>query len=221
MGRSTNKEIICENLILCEGRDAEEFLIRYLNSEDLSERPEFSSDFQVMDFGGTYELTNYLTILQNMDRYDSVQSLLIIRDSERNAEKAIDEIKHSLDCCKLEVPETPYSWRGKSPKVGYLLFPTCDSNVLPGTLEDLCLSILSEDKGPDILEDILRFMNDLEKKYDRVFQREFKTKLHTYFSVTDKYVSLKIGEAARAGAFNWSSEKLTPLKRFLLELMEK
>ena len=64
-------------------------------------------------------------------------------------------------------------------------------------------------------------MNDLEKKYDRVFQREFKTKLHTYFSVTDKYVSLKIGEAARAGAFNWSSEKLTPLKRFLLELMEK
>lgn len=39
---------------------------------------------------------------------------------------------------------------------------------------------------------------------------------NTYFSVTDDFVSMKIGEAARANAFNWSTDKLVPLKKFIL-----
>ena len=62
-------------------------------------------------------------------------------------------------------------------------------------------------------------MNNLENKYNRSYPHEFKTKLHTYFSVTDEYVSLKIGEAAKAGAFNWNSNKLLPLKNFLSEII--
>ena len=66
---------------------------------------------------------------------------------------------------------------------------------------------------------IEKFMYELGKRHGREYPHDFKTKLHTYFSVTDKYVSLKIGEAAKAGAFNWNSPKLLPLKNFLLEII--
>lgn len=50
MARRTNNRIRTKHLILCEGRDAEELLITYLNSKDLSDVPAFSNDFQVMYF---------------------------------------------------------------------------------------------------------------------------------------------------------------------------
>lgn len=89
---------------------------------------------------------------------------------------------------------------------------------MAGTLEDLCLSILSEENSNEIAEDIQKFMNEMETKHKRSYPHEFKTKLHTYFSITDDYVSMKIGEAARAGAFNWESEQIQPLKNFMMEL---
>ena len=57
MPRKTNTQILKSNLILCEGRDEQEFLIQYLNSTALSNTPEFSNDIQVIDFGGNSELT--------------------------------------------------------------------------------------------------------------------------------------------------------------------
>ena len=219
MARRTNNRIRTKHLILCEGRDAEEVLITYLNSDALSDEPAFSSDFQVMDFGGITELTNFVRALQNMERFSQVESLLIIRDAERNAERAMADIQTTLRKCDLDIPDAPHSWCGSSPKVGYLLFPTCDTNVKAGTLEDLCLAILSEENSSDVLCDIQSFMDHLGNKYNRSYPHEFKTKLHTYFSVTDDYVSLKIGESAKAGAFNWNSNQLSPLKSFLLEII--
>ena len=54
-----NNKIVKKHLILCEGRDAEEFLITYLNCNELLSIPEFSNEFQVMDFGGILNLSNY------------------------------------------------------------------------------------------------------------------------------------------------------------------
>ena len=45
MPRKTNDKIRKEYLILCEGRDAEEFLITYLNSKALEAVSAFSNDF--------------------------------------------------------------------------------------------------------------------------------------------------------------------------------
>ena len=44
MPRKTNSKIVKEHLILCEGRDAQEFLIAFLNSKALAENPAFSND---------------------------------------------------------------------------------------------------------------------------------------------------------------------------------
>lgn len=219
MARRTNDKIRARHLILCEGRDAEEMLIAYLNSEELKEEPAFSNDFQVMDFGGNEDLARFLALLQKMEGYDRVSSLLIVRDAERDADTAIREIRGVLCRQGLAAPEGPHRWQGDMPKVGYLLFPTCAAESIPGTLEDLCLSILAEADRDELLGDIQRFIDQLSADRGRTFPREFKTKLHTYFSITDAYVSLKMGESARVGAFDWASEQLRPLRDFLTELL--
>ncbi len=219
MARRTNNKIRTKHLILCEGRDAEEVLIAYLNSPALADEPAFANDFQVMDFGGNDDLGRFLALLKNMEGYDRVASLLIVRDAERDADAAIREIRSALRGQGLADPEGPHCWQGDAPKVGYLLFPTCAAESRPGTLEDLCLSILAETDSGEILGDIQRFMDRLSADRGRTFPHEFKTKLHTYLSVTDDYVALKVGESARAGAFDWAGAPLRPLREFLTELL--
>lgn len=217
MPRRTNDRIVKEHLILCEGRDEEEFLIAFLNSEALADNPVFSRDIQVMNFGGNEQLVGYLSILKNMEGFEQVKSIIIVRDAERNPVAAIDTLNATLKKCGFPAAEAPYQIaEGEQLKIGYVLFPTCTAEVVAGTLEDLCLAILAESNNEAILAEIDVFIQTLSEKYDRTFPHEFKTKLHSYFSVTDDFVSLKIGEAARANAFYWYSEKLIPLKNFIM-----
>lgn len=220
MPRKTNKEIVKEHLILCEGRDAQEFLIAFLNSKALAENPAFSNDIQVMDFGGNEQLAGYLSILKNMEGFQKVKSILIVRDAEKDPRAAMDTIRATLTNCGFPAPERPCQIaKSEQLKIGYVLFPTCTAEVIPGALEDLCLSILAEDNNEAILAEIDKLIQTLGKEFGRKFPHEFKTKLHSYFSVTDEFVSLKIGEAAKAKAFNWYSEKLIPLKNFIVEMI--
>lgn len=219
MPRKTNNKILKEHLILCEGRDEQEFLIQFLESDALSVFPGFSSDIQVMDFGGNSELPKYLTILKNMDGFEKIKSLLVVRDAEANAETACKEIQVALRKNDFPVPEIPCCWEGETLRVGFVLFPTCDNTLQNGTLEDLCLSILSDTSADNTLEHIDKFLANLEKYRGKPFSRIFKAKLHTYFSVHNDYVSLKIGEAAKAGAFDWKNATLNPLKNFIREIL--
>lgn len=209
-----NKKISKDYLILCEGIDAKNFLIYYLNSHELSGHPGFANDIQVMDFGGINELSSSLAILKNIENFSSVKNILIVRDAETNPAVAIKSIQSSLGKNDLSVPPTPNMWKDGPPNICYTLFPTFDGKT-PGTLEDLCLSIIQEPGWDRLDQDIDRFLTELKKQRKREFPHEFKTKLHTYFSVTDRFVSMKIGEAAKAGAFDWASKKLIPLHNLI------
>lgn len=205
-----------QHLILCEGEDEFWFLASFLNSVELKQTPFFANDIQIFNFGGNQELFNKLNVLKITSGFQQVQSLLIVRDAERDAQAAVQQIQSALQKAGLPTPSNPGKWEMKNLKVGFLLFPTCDSTVHEGTLEDLCLSILKESSSSVILEEIDSFINLLGDKHKREFPHEFKTKLHTYFSITDKFVGLKIGEAANAGVFDWNSTRLDFLKSFLL-----
>ena len=172
----------------------------------------------MIDFGGNEELHNQLSVLKLTPGFANVESLLIMRDAERNAEGAIKQISASLGKVNLPVPEGPGVWvsQGGKLKVGYLLFPDCNNIAKEGTLEDLCLSILKQSDYIKVLEEIRRFLVLLKQNCQREFSHEFKTRLHTYFSVTDKFVGMKIGEAAEAQAFDWNHDKVSFFKSFLL-----
>lgn len=220
MARSTNRKISRQHLILCEGIDAEGFMIYFLNNTE-SEYSEFLREhIQVMDFGGNENLFNYIETIKKMEGFDSVKSILVIRDAETNYIKAQNDIKAALAKAKLPVPEHTYEWADGNIKTAYLLFPIYSQEPVNGTLEDLCLSVLSEENSSSVLDKINTFVSDLKSGMKREFPHEFKTKLHTYFSITDKYVSLKIGEAAKAGAFDWNSSKLNSLRAFIESMRE-
>lgn len=220
MARSTNTRVAKRHIILCEGRDAEEFMINFLNSVK-SDRADFlHHEIQVFDFGGNENLYNFIEILKKMDGYDRVRSMLVIRDAEASSERAQNDIQAALTRAKLPTPRSVYAWESGDINTAFLLFPTCDRASASGTLEDLCLSILAEDGKAEILNDIDDFIMSLKQNRERRFPHEFKAKLHTYFSVTDRYVSLKIGEAARAGAFDWENEALDALRRFVESMGE-
>lgn len=208
------KEIVKPYLLLCEGRDAEGFLINYLGSEALSQDKRFSNEIQVMNFGGNSDLDNFIMNLKNMENFDQVRSLAIVRDAEKNYNKACNEIVRSLRKSNIACPSSCGEWvqNNTQPSVGYMLFPL---NNKEGTLEDLCIKILAETNSSGLLSSIDEYLAELEKAFGRTYRRKHKNKLHTYLSTSDKYVTMPLGMASKAGAFDWNSTCLDPLNIFL------
>lgn len=216
-----------QHLILCEGMDEKMFLIWYLNYLKKDINSNFET-IQVEDFGGNDDLhsnkedksvKNQLELWSKDPNFRNIKSLVVVRDAERDENAAVNSIKSAFKNAGLPVPSSSHEFKnGDSLKTGFLLFPKCSSEPVKGTLEDLCLSILKESEPP--IDEIEMFISDLNTRKNREFPHLFKTKLHTYFSITDDFVSSKIGEAARDGAFDWNSSKLDPIKSFLEEMIK-
>ena len=208
-----------KHLILCEGKDEWRFLVRYLNSPALQENPFFSEDIEALDFGGNEDLSAYLAALKLIEGFSDIVSLLVIRDAELDAQKAVHQVQSALRANSLEVPAAQGEWTNGTPKTCFLLFPALGTGEYPGTLEDLCVTILDDTIAETPLEEIDAFVEHLEQDQKRAFSHRHKT-LHAYFSVNDKFVSMKVGEAADAGAFNWFHPNLDPLKDCLSKMDE-
>ncbi len=208
------KQIRKQYLLLCEGKDAELFLINYLNSDALALDQRFSNEIQVLNFGGNDDLSNFLMNLKNMDGFDQTTSLAIVRDAEKDYTKSCNEVSKSLRGCGFISPEHCGTWACDDTglKIGFILFPL---NNKAGTLEDLCLRILSEKNYNDVLSTIDTFLTTMESSFKRDFHRKHKNRLYTYLSSSDKYVTMPLGLASKAGAFDWDSIELNSLKFFL------
>ncbi len=209
------------HLILCEGRDAEGFFINFLEKLGRG-TPDFDA-FQVFDFGGITQLGTFFETLSGMDGYDRVKSIAVVRDAETSTNddgKEPDKIfKSAVDsvCSTLvragfqDAPKTPGEIsKSNGLHVGFVLFPGCGADKQAGNLEEFCLTALAKPSSHDILSEI----EAMVKKYQ--FKREHKNRLHCYFSLTDEYVGMKIGEACGAGAFHFDSPAMEALKNFLL-----
>ena len=127
--------IVKKYLILCEGLDAANFLIAYLNSDTLMYDNRFRNVVQVMDFKGNEQLSNYISNLKKFDGYTDVASILVLRDAEKNVRSAEDAVKSAFRKNDLPVPSCSNQWeRSDMPNTAYTLFPTCDTNLTSGTL---------------------------------------------------------------------------------------
>lgn len=213
-----NNRILKKYVILCEGVDAQNFIIAYLNSDSLAYDKKFSEDIQVFDFGGIADLAGYLKNFRNMENYDSVTSLLAIRDSETDVTSAIDKVRSDFGTNRLPVPEGCNVWKHDADsqlQTAFTLFPTCSNEPKIGALEDLCWKILSDKYQEHQKDDVLEFDDQMNDKYHSIGPHMHKSRLHTLFSVNEDFISLKIGEAAKAGAFDWGSMYLEQLKQVI------
>ena len=156
-----------------------------------------------------------------MDGFELVRQILVLRDAETDVDKAIKSIQNALFANDLLVPERPHAWKCESgtdkPATAFTLLPGCNAEPIPGALEDLCWDILNDDHASKMRKDVLGFIDDIKKNYGTITTHEHKSRLHTYFSVNEDYISLKIGEAAKAGAFAWDHCKLDGLRDIMLQ----
>lgn len=202
-----------EHLIACEGVDAKFFLIRFFESDALR-GSFFERSIKIDDFGSLDNLPRYLNSLNLSEESQKLKTLLIIRDMEYSKEPqaVMQSIRDVLKNAGFAVPSDHGEWSDnpEGPRTAFLLFPDF---VTPckGTLEDLCQQILRLNADTCSIEDAREYVSSLENKYQRSFKRKHKNHLHAFFSGTDDYVGLKVGEAAKAGAFDWGSEALKPL----------
>ena len=203
-------------LLFCEGRDEKEFLEQYINRFLINEDAIYKK-ILVINFGGNNELINRLKATKLLEGFNYVKGIAVIRDAETNASGAQQSIIGSLSNCGISgdlISSNPY-----------YLFPYKDINGIwqNGTLEDLCIDIVADNVYNEVsacklLPCCNTFLETIKNLRGGEFPRKHKNLLHTYFSATNKFVDLKIGEAARAGAFNWQHQKLNDLKAFLLTL---
>ncbi len=199
--------ITAKKLILAEGRDAELFLVwagRHF-------RPE--KDFQVMDFGGINELTNFLKLLVNDESYDNVETIVVARDAETDAKAATDSIRHSMEQAKMPVPEKPFEYiRNATVKTAFMIFPGPEHKK--GRLEDLCLSTIENDPLLKCVDDYL----ECAKAKGEQLTRMHKSKLHCFLAGKKDYAGLPIGRASHKKAWDFDHSALEPFKRIIQEM---
>ncbi len=199
------------HVLLCEGADALHFLIWLL--EELSKDNTFFQSFQVFDFKGINDLCRFLETFHLMEEYQSVKAIGVIRDAETDYEAASRNICKAFKMRGLPVPSGPFQIsRNANISTGFVLFPSCSDRLVNGTLEDLCLNVLRASDAREILHDVDAVLSK------HTLRHLHKNRLHGYFSCTDRYVGLKIGEASNANAFDVNSPALQSLKAFLLNL---
>ena len=204
-------EIKQPKLLLVEGVDAYYFFIWACEAFGVN-------DVQVMNFGGITDLADYLKTLPMVPGYEQVKTIAIARDAENDPVAAVSNVKRALQQINLPVPSIPFEFAGTLPRVAFMVFPgtTTDvdgHNILsPGTLEDLCLEIV---KDCSTFECVDLFIQCLQSKGQEI-KRLHKTKLHTYLAGNNDFVGLKIGEASKAGAWDWNHCKIDPFRQIIL-----
>jgi hypothetical protein len=201
-----------KKIIIAEGKDAKFFLIHLLNKKG-------NDGIQVVDSGGITELTISIKSLKGIEGFDNVTSILIFRDSEKSSESAAQSVNYSLKETGLITTEIkPFTMsRQNNRHIGFVLFPGLDENgklFNSGTLEHLCLGIFREKSNSEIIK---TYIEDFQAKGMK-FKKPHKNELHTFFSFTDKYVSMKIGETAQMGGFDFDSPQLLPFVKMINEM---
>ena len=185
-------------LLLAEGADACNFLIWAYQAWG-------AADMQVLDFGGVQnqDLPLYLRQLQMLTGFDEVDTLVIARDAERNASGAVTSLISQLTNVGLPAPLTPFTFTETPLRVAYMIFPgyaASGSGLLEnGTLEDLCLKTIADDPVMPCVENFLRAVQATGEP----MPRPHKSSLYTYLAGKQALTGLKLGEAARVGAWPW------------------
>jgi len=203
-----------KKIILAEGNDDYAFLICLLNFFSIK-------GIQVVNCKGIKKLTAKIKMLKKVDGFDTVESILIVRDSEKSEDDSVNSINDSLRKNDLIPDKTklkPFNFlQVNGLKIGFALWHDFDDVREPlkrGTIEDVCLKIFNEQS---IEVNVNKYIEDFQNSHSR-FTHEHKNKLHALFSFTNKFVGMQIKEASRAHGFDFTSPFLKPFVDMIKDL---
>lgn len=215
------KEITQRTFICVEGRDEVEFVCNAIRAYNVQ-------GTQIEDFGGINDLRGFLKLLRVRPGFSRLKRLLVIRDAEKSADRAVQSVCDALYEGGFLGSASGHKNRPPNSKliryrystfdrlsVGVVILPWEDAQE--GTLEDLCLAMIKDE-----MQASLDLAQDFTERAAAVapLRHPHKSRLHAYLSIHDKCVGMKIGEAAKLGAWDWQSPKAASLRRMLEALGE-
>jgi hypothetical protein len=165
-------------------------------------------DIQVGHYGGKTQLANYLLTLPLQPGFVQLTCLAVTRDADANAVGAFRSVCSALQAAGLSVPSAHGQSAGTAPRVHVFILP---DGQQPGMLEDLCLSSVQADPAWPCVED---YFTCVSQSAARQPNNPAKARVHAWLASQidpDK----RLGEAAEAGYWPWSSPAFDLLKQFL------
>ncbi len=202
MGLATRIE--SEIQLLVEGNDQRNFFEAF--SEHLS-----LPGIQIHNFGGVDELRGYLAALVNVPGFrDTVRSLGIVRDAERNGASAFESVRSSLRNAGLPMPSNPGERVESSPAVSALILP---GRGRAGMLETLLCETF---EGSPIDGCVNTFFGCVEALPHSV-ERSDKARARAYLT-TKPAPHLSVGVAAKRGYWDLDDSAFSHVRDFLHRL---
>ena len=192
-------------LLLVEGQDDRRFFSAFIRWLSIS-------NMQVEVYGGTANFGNFLALLVANPQFDNVTSLGIVRDADSSRQSAFDSVAGSLRRANLPVPcgaTRPAVAGGIS--VSVMIIPPGSET---GKLENLCLGALGDDDP--VLDCADQYLDCVTDAGIRLPDRT-KSRLHAYLAAGNE-PGRRLGEAADAGIWNWTSPAFAEVADFLRSL---
>ena len=161
--------------------------------------------------GGKDNFKNRFPILAKTSGFSEIEILGVVRDAETNAKGAFNSITGVLSKIKLIPPTEPNTFTDGSPSIGIFIMP---DNNSPGMLEDLCLNTVVDNPAMVCVDGL---MNCCAKNLDHLPENPAKAKTQAYLAAMPQ-IANSLGVGAKKGYWNFESEYLDDLKRFLAKL---
>ena len=192
--------------VLVEGID-ETYLFQALGNHISME----AKDIQFQPYGGKSRLRDFLETLTALSDFSQVYSLAVVADADDSRRSAADRIRGALQNAGLSAPDEPLRLSADGqPYTAWLVIPH-DS---PGrALEDVCLDSVQEDPAlacvDEFMECVMRVCSNPPKENEKS-----KSKIRAFLSSRER-PDLLLGQAARAGIWNFDAPAFDPLKKLL------
>ena len=201
-------------LLLVEGNDDLRFFqefARYIGTSEL----------EISSYHGKFNLGNDLSNRVRSAGFQAVSSLGIVRDADESSRSAFDSVVGSLQRANLPVPNAPIiPTEHNGLRISVLIVPPGDDE---GELEDVCLRSV---EGYRDMECVESYINCLQNTGPPIASNRLaKARLHSYLAIGPVHENdgnalrmrpaLRLGEAAEAGLWDWSSPAFQELAEFL------
>ena len=190
-------------LLLGEGDDELHVFNKILQSISLD------GVFQVEKYGGKDSLRLYLSGLKNRVGFSDLESVIITRDADTDADSAFQSVTDALLFYDFACPAMRGALSGGIPAIGVYIIP---GGKIKGMLEDVCLSSVDDDPTIPCVD---VFLNCLQEK-SIAPSNTSKARAQAFLASRDR-PDLRLGEAAEKGYWNLDHAVFDGLKTFLME----
>lgn len=203
--KTTKITITKPKLLLGEGREEQLFFTELLKFMNIS-------NMEILIYNGKDNLSKYLKNLPNIPGFSELISLGITRDADDNKDRALQSVLTALTNNKLPTPAEQNKNNSEN-QLSTKIF-ILPNNHSGGMLEDLCLESIADDLQMSCVEG---YFQCIQNQTGRQPKNMAKAKVHAWLA-SQIEPDKRLGEAAKAGYWDWNSPAFTPLKDFILSL---